>query len=76
MSVQTTDKCTSEVVSDVYVANHGSVWLMHIQTPAAVEWVSENITEPTWWGVRAVVVEPRYVTQLMMGMSRDGLVIT
>jgi len=64
----------ADVSVDVFIANHGSVWLVHMLTPKAEKWVQEHVEgEPLMWGKNALVVEPRYITNLMMGMARDGL---
>ena len=60
---------------DVTVINHGSIYVLHPQTPAGVEWVNENIGkdngyQPQWPNV---IVEPRYVGAIIEGMIADGL---
>lgn len=60
---------------DIRVENEGTITLLHPQTPAGTEWVEENIGQdngfqPQW---PTVVVEHRYVRDIIDGMIRDGL---
>jgi len=70
-----------KMVREVYVygdrqALVGSLVLVYALTKAATSWMAENVVgdEHTYWG-RALVVEWRYVEDLIAGMKRDGLVI-
>jgi hypothetical protein len=58
---------------DFSVRNHGSVILLYPKTDAAKEWISEHIPEDAQrWGL-SVVVEPRYVMDILAGARADGL---
>ena len=50
-------------------------YLVEPLTPAAEEWLAENIgEESTWWG-NSLAVEHRYIEDLLEGMAGDGLTI-
>jgi len=62
-------------VSDFTVQNEGSIVLLHPHTDAARSWVEEHIGEdngyqPYW---PSVVIEPRYVGDIVNGITADGL---
>lgn len=59
---------------DFRFANHGSVFVLRLLTPAAWSWVEENVQDWTPWGPDGIIVEPRYVDSIRTGMSGDGLV--
>ena len=60
---------------DVTWSDHGSITLVTPHTEAAREWIDEFIQEdPQWYG-RSLVVEPRYLDDLLEGMRGDGLVV-
>lgn len=57
---------------DFTVQNHGSIFLLEPHTEAARLWVDEHIgPEATTWGA-AVVVEHRYIHELVEGILADG----
>lgn len=63
---------------DFEIENHGSIVLLRPVTPAAREWVDEHILVDgnevqTWAG--AIVVEPRYVADIVHGFQEDGLCV-
>jgi len=58
---------------DFTVANHGSIFLLTPQSPAAAEWLEENLPEDRQtWG-DAVVVEHRLIYDIVLGAVADGL---
>lgn len=59
---------------DVQVINHGSIVLLDLLSRRAQEWVNANVThdEVMFFG-GALVVEPRYVQDVLNGMAQDGL---
>jgi hypothetical protein len=60
---------------DVSFANHGTIWLAHLWTEAAHDWVATYLPEDcTWWG-EAVVIEHRFVGDIAQGMADAGLAI-
>ena len=64
-----------KIPPDFLVENHGSIFLFRMNTPAAVEWVSQNVQEDAQFFGDALVVEPRYAANLAAGMREAGLVI-
>jgi hypothetical protein len=61
-------------VADVVVRNHGTVVLFELRSPAAREWVDENVqTEPWQWLGRSLGVDHRFAGQLTDGMIDAGL---
>lgn len=65
-------------MADFLVENHGTIFLLEPTTDAACEWVEEHLsaepTRPTRWG-SAIVVEHRYIREIVEGARRDGLVV-
>ena len=60
---------------DLCVENHGSIVLLRPISPAAREWVETNIGQdngyqPYW---PTVLMEPRYVMDVVNGAVSDGL---
>jgi len=63
-------------VKDVSVVSHGSIVLFHLLSPAAESFVEEFVTSPeTMFFGNALVVEPRYASDLAQGMVEHGLVL-
>lgn len=61
---------------DVLVANEGTVFTFCPLTPAAKEWVAENVQSEAWqWFGNVLVVETRYAWRLAEGMKDAGLVL-
>jgi hypothetical protein len=77
--MKTAHNVVSEVAPfhDFKVENHGSIFLLRPDTEAAKSWVEEHIGEangyqPYWPNV---VIEPRYVGDIVNGITADGLVV-
>lgn len=67
------DRATPEV--DFIVENHSSIFLLRPDTAAALQWVEENIGwengyQPYW---PTVVVEHRYIGDIITGIKNEGL---
>ena len=61
---------------DVQVENEGSIFMFHVLTDAAREWVNENVGLESWqWLGNAFTVEHRYAQDLAEGMQDDGLTV-
>ena len=58
---------------DFFVENHGTVFLLRPLTPAANSWVKENLPEDHLTFAGAVVVEHRYIADIVAGAQADGL---
>lgn len=58
---------------DVRVQDAGSLVILYPETPAAAEWVVENVSEDRaeWCG--GFAAEPRYAREIIAGMRADGL---
>ncbi len=68
---------TPDTAFDFSVENHGSIFLLHLHSDAAREWVedyigSDNGYQPYW---PTVVVEHRYMADIVRGIQNDGLVV-
>ena len=62
--------------TDFSFANHGSICLLTPRTPAATKWAAQHLPEDAMtWG-RAIVVEPRYVADIVLGIGSDGLTVS
>jgi hypothetical protein len=63
---------------DFKLENHGSLFLLRPLSSAAKQWMQEHLPvdepETQFWG-DAIVTEPRYVTPIVDGIIRDGLVL-
>jgi hypothetical protein len=60
---------------DFLVENHGSIVLIQPLNLDCDRWLKEH-TDGMWWGagVGALVVEPRYVDDLVYAMKEEGFV--
>jgi len=57
---------------DVSVQPEGKIFLFHLKTQAAKDWVAEHVNgEAQFWG-DALVVEDRYVGVIAAAMVNDG----
>ena len=60
---------------DFCVENHGSIFLLQPLSPAANDWIQENLPEDRLTFGGAVAVEHRYIADIVRGAQHDGLVI-
>jgi hypothetical protein len=60
---------------DFLVENHGSIFLLQPLTPAANSWVDEYLPEDRMAFAGAVVVEHRYIADIVRGAIADGLAV-
>ena len=65
-------------MTDVTIRDEGSICLLIPQTEQATAWFDENIGvdngyQPYW---PTVVVEHRYVSDIVLGFTRDGLTLS
>lgn len=64
-------------MTDILVANHGSIFILTALTEAGRAWFDEYILVPgnevQTWGAGGIVVEPRYVEAIIDGAVNDGL---
>jgi hypothetical protein len=61
---------------DFICENHGSVFLLRPNSPAASDWIQQHLPDDRLTFGDAVVVEPRYVWSILSGLQEDGLVVT
>jgi hypothetical protein len=61
--------------ADVSIENHGSLFLFRLLTPAATEFVDENVSEDAQFLGNALAVEPRCAQDLAQGMIDAGLAV-
>lgn len=59
---------------DFYVQNEGSIFLLTANSKAARDWADEHIHEATRWG-KSIVVEHRYIANIVECAVSDGLVV-
>jgi hypothetical protein len=62
--------------SDFICENHGTLFLLiPLNAPAKI-WIQENLPPDRITFGNAVVIEPRYVWAILLGLQDDGLVVT
>jgi hypothetical protein len=62
--------------ADFSLSDHGSVALVTPLSPSAREWVDENVSLESWqWVGGSFACDPRYVDDLVAGITGDGLTI-
>jgi hypothetical protein len=59
--------------ADFEVHNEGSIFLLQPLTPPAQEWIAEHLPENHTAFGSAVVVEHRYIADIVQGIRADGL---
>jgi hypothetical protein len=62
-------------MSDFYLSDHGSVVLLSPRTDEAVAWVAEHIPDDAQRWAGGIVIEPRYVADIIAGLQADGLTV-
>ncbi len=65
--------CSEKPDIDFVVRGEGSIWLFTPLTPAAFEFLSEHIREDAQYFGESLVVEHRYVYELLLGLREHGL---
>ena len=65
----------SSPTPDVLIENHFTLILFRLLTPAANQWVEDNVSEDAQFFGGALVVEPRYARDLIDGLIADGLAV-
>lgn len=61
--------------ADLHVANHGSIFLLKATSKAGKAWIDDNIPDDAMWFGGAVVVEHRYISDIVNGAQSDGLTV-
>ena len=62
-------------MNDLIFENHGTIWLMTPNTDAGKDWVNEHIPEDAMKHGNAIVIEHRYVWDIINGALADGLIV-
>lgn len=62
-------------IPDFAVRNEGSIQLLVPNTDAAREWVSQHISEDAQRFCGGIVVESRYIDDIVQGIQGDGLTV-
>ena len=60
-------------VIDFVVRDEGTVWLFTPLTPAALQFLSKHIQDDAQYFGDSLVVEHRYVEDLLLGLTEQGL---
>lgn len=60
---------------DFIVSDEGSIFILMPLTPAAREWVADFLPQDPMRWAGGVVVEHRYISDIVSGARRDGLVV-
>lgn len=59
---------------DIAIMNAGSIVVLSGTTVKGQEWLSEHMPEDCQrWGMNGYVVEPRYLHDIVIGITDDGL---
>ncbi len=66
---------TSPPKFDLLVYGSGSVYLLRPVSHRGVAWVAERIAPDAIWFGGAVVVEHRYIHDIVVGAVADGLLV-
>ena len=59
--------------SDFELFGHGTLYSLQPLTPAARAWVDEHLPDDAMVWCGAIVVEPRYLGDIVRGAIADGL---
>lgn len=62
--------------TDFHIEDHGTVVLLRPVTEEAEAWIVEHISHETARFGNAVVVEHRYIVDIVRGIIKDGLTFT
>lgn len=60
---------------DFFVRNEGSIFLLEPQTDAAVAWVDEHLPPDHMLFGASIVVEHRYIRDIVAGIQSAGLAV-
>jgi len=62
-------------MADIEVSNHGTIFIVTPLTPAGRNWVADFLPEDAQQWAGGVVIEHRYISDVVVGAQRDGLVV-
>jgi len=68
---------SGKIPADFVVENHGSIFLLKPLTPSAISWIEDHIGQENGYQpyFPAVVVEHRYIADIVAGIQNDGLAV-
>jgi hypothetical protein len=61
--------------SDILIENHGSLFLLRPVSSIGHDWLDANIQPDALKFGGAIVCEPRYVSDIVLGAQADGLAV-
>ena len=65
-----------QVEFDFDLSNHGSICILNAITHKASLWVDDHLpNDALHWGPCSIVIEPRYVGNILQGIVDDGLLV-
>jgi hypothetical protein len=67
--------CGKSMKTDISVTGEGSIFLLDWLTKAGKNWIAENIPSDAQRFGDSIVVEHRYIKDIIYGMVADGLVV-
>jgi hypothetical protein len=67
------NSCNIRAFPDFSVHNHGTIFLLRPHTERARNWISEHIPHDAHAFGEAVVVEHRFIADIVNGIRTDGL---
>ncbi len=62
--------------TDVAISGSGTIYLFHLLTETACDWMDWHVSEDRQMLGAALAVEHRYVADIVQGMRADGLSVT
>jgi hypothetical protein len=62
-------------MADFEVSCHGTIFIFTPLTPAARDWVAEFLPEDAQRWAGGVAIEHRYISDVVKGARRDGLMV-
>ncbi len=60
-------------MTDLYIQNEGSIFLLRAVSDTGREWIAEHIPDDAQTYGSAIVVEHRYIGNIVQGAINDGL---
>lgn len=65
--------CESDIRLGFTVRGHGSISILVPLSEAACDWIDEHLPNDAQWFGHGVVVEHRYLADILAGIEADGL---
>lgn len=65
----------ASVQPDFVVQNEGTIYILHPHSQAAYEWIFQNLPADAQRWAGGVVIEHRYIGDILFGIENDGLVV-